>query len=67
MKNITMLIQRILGVIMIGLGLWLPSTMDGDITASLVVVAIGSIALFSKTNVLYDKFFIVKDEEEEES
>jgi hypothetical protein len=66
MKDITMLIQKILGVIIIGIGILCPFIMNGGFIATLMIIPLGLIAIFSKKSVLCDSYFIV-DEEEEES
>lgn len=67
MKDITMLVQRILGVIMLGIGILCPFIMSGGFIVTLMIVPLGLIAIFSKKSVLCDSYFIVTDEEEEES
>ena len=63
--DITMLVQKLIGVGMIVLAAVTVIATDGDGTASLILAPIGAVLLFTKDKVLADNYYVVKDEEEE--
>lgn len=47
------LVQKLIGLALIGIGLIIPALMDGDATVSLLVIPLGLFILLTKETVIY--------------
>lgn len=65
MKDITMLVQKIFGVLLVAIGILCPFIMNGGFILTILLAPFGLTVIFSKKSVLCDSYFIVTDEEEE--
>lgn len=65
MKDISMVVQKIFGVFILGIAILCPFIMDGGFIVTLFMGSLGLYAIFTKEIFLCDSYFIVNDEEEE--
>ncbi len=47
-KLLSILKQKLLGLVLVGFGILIPFVLDGDATASVIIVPMGLFALFTK-------------------
>lgn len=47
-KNLCVLKQKLLGLVLVGFGILIPFVLDGDATVSVIIIPMGLFTLFTK-------------------
>ena len=51
-KLISILKQKLLGLVLVGFGILIPFVLDGDATASVIIIPLGLFLIFTKERVM---------------